>query len=355
VGEPDFDTPDHVKQAAKQAMDAGKTRYTPVPGLPELRDEVARYFERFYGAKAERENAIVTNGGKQALFNLMFALLEEGDEVLLPTPYWVSYPDMAAMCGASCVQVRATAEAGFKVTVDDLERGLSPRTKMLVFNSPSNPTGAVYSQAEVDAIAEWAVKRDVFVIADEVYDRLVFPPAEHGTFAPWWQKSPEHIAIVGALSKTFAMTGWRVGFALAHADLVKAVSKIQGQSTSNVCSIAQHAALAAFTGPWDLVDEMREAFARRRDLAVGIISGWKGAVCPRPEGAFYVFPDISAMYREGMADSQAACAKVLDEAQVALVPGSAFGDDGCIRVSFAVADDVLEKSLAAVGRVLLGS
>lgn len=354
VGEPDFGTPAHICEAAKRAIDEGFTRYTPVPGIIELREAVAGYFGRCYGVEAPAEATIVTNGGKQALYNLFQALLNPGDEVLVPAPYWVSYPALVQLAEGVPVFVPSPAERGFKITPAELDAHRTPRTRVLLLNSPSNPTGACYTREEMDALMQWAVDHDIFVIADEIYDRLVYGDMQPVSVSGWWQRFPDKVAVVNGLAKTFAMTGWRVGYVLAHPDLVKAVAKIQGQSTSNICSIAQKAALAALTGPYDAVEEMRCAFVRRRDLAYDIISGWKDVVCPRPDGAFYLFADIHRHYTASMPDSAAVCTRLLEEAQVALVPGSAFGDDKCIRFSYAVADDVLEDALSRVAKVLFG-
>ncbi|BDQ38337.1 aminotransferase [Pseudodesulfovibrio nedwellii] len=353
VGQPDFDTPAHVCDAAKAALDEGFTRYTPVPGIPELREAVAGYYTKFYGAKACADNAIVSNGGKQVLYNLLMAVVNPGDEVLIPAPYWVSYPAMVQLVDGVSVFVPTTAEEKYLVTVEALEAARTDKTRVLALNSPSNPTGCCYTQEQLEAIAKWARDNDIFIISDEVYDRLVYAPFEPVSLAKTWEAYPETIAIVGALSKSFCMTGWRVGYALAHEDLVKAMSKIQGQSTSNINSITQKAALAALNGPWDIVDEMKEAFVRRRDLAYEIITGW-GAKCPKPDGAFYLFPVLDQFYTEDAPDSAAMCTKILEEAGVALVPGSAFGDDKCIRFSYAVDDETLKDALSRVGKVLMG-
>lgn len=353
VGQPDFGTPAHVCEAAKAAMDEGFTRYTPVPGIPELRQAVAGYYGRFYGAHATADNTIVSNGGKQVLYNLLMALVNPGDEVLVPAPYWVSYPAMIQLADGVSVFVPTTADQDYLVSVDALEAARTKRTRVLILNSPSNPTGCCYTQAQLDGIAAWARANGVFIISDEVYDRLVYAPAEPASLAKAWEANPEGIAIVGALSKSFCMTGWRVGYALAHEALVKAMSKIQGQSTSNINSIAQKAALAGLTGSWDIVDEMKRAFVRRRDMAYGIITGW-GAQCPKPDGAFYLFPVLDRFYTADAPDSAAMCTKLLEEAGVALVPGSAFGDDKCIRFSYAVDDDTLRTALERVGKVLTG-
>lgn len=354
VGQPDFGTPPHVCDAAKQALDEGFTRYTPVPGIPELREAVAGYYDRFYGAKAEGANTIISNGGKQVLYNLLMALINPGDEVLIPSPYWVSYPAMVQLAEGVSVFVPTTPDQHFLVSVDDLEQLRTDRTRVLILNSPSNPTGCCYTQAQLDDIAAWARQHDVFIISDEVYDRLVYDPATPASLSKLWEAHPESIAIVGALSKSFCMTGWRVGYALAHEELVKAMVRIQGQSTSNINSVTQKAALAALSGSWDILDDMKKAFVRRRDMAYDIIvNGW-GANCPKPDGAFYLFPVLKQFYTPETPDSASMCTRILEQAGVALVPGSAFGDDDCIRFSYAVDDDVLRSALDKVGKVLTG-
>ncbi|WP_027178271.1 pyridoxal phosphate-dependent aminotransferase [Maridesulfovibrio bastinii] len=353
VGEPDFPTPKHVCEALKKAADEGFTRYTPVPGMPALRKAVAEYYGKFYGVKAEAENTIISNGGKHSLYNLCMALVDPGDEVLIPAPYWVSYPPMVELADGKPVIVPTKASNGFLASVEDLEASSTPKTKVLILNTPSNPTGGHYPQAHLDEIAQWAKKRGIFIICDEVYDRLVYEPATFSTLSTFWEKNPEDVAVVGALSKSFSMTGWRVGTTLAHADLVKSIVKIQGQSTSNINSMTQKAAIAAYEGPWDLVDTMREAFQRRRDIAYDIITSWPGVKCSKPDGAFYLFPVLNAFYDEETPDSASMCTKILEEAGIALVPGSAFGDDRCIRFSYAVDDEILKSSLEKVGKVLM--
>lgn len=352
IGEPDFATPEHIRAAACVAMEQGHTRYTAVAGIPELRAAVADYFHSFYGVTAAMENVIVTNGGKQGLYNLFQVLLDPGDEVIIPAPYWVSYPAMVQLADGACVFVPTDPEADFLVTVDQLEAVRTPRTRCLILNTPANPTGCHYTQAQLDAIAAWAVEKNVFVIADEIYDRLVYAPAEPASLSGWWERYPSSFAVVNGLAKTFAMTGWRVGYTLAHADLIKAMIKIQGQSTSNICSIAQYAGLAALTGSWDVLDSMREAFVRRRDLGLAQVRSWGDVVCPQPMGAFYLFPKVDAYYSDAVPDSTALCAYLLEEVGVALVPGLAFGDDRCIRISYALDDATLSESLARVGDAL---
>ena len=348
VGEPDFPTPDYIGEAAKKAIDEHFTRYTAQPGIPELRKAIAEYYHRNYGVKADAENVIVTNGGKQGLYNAFMALLNSGDEVIIPTPYWVSYPPMAELTGAKIVYARAGADVGFKVTAEMLEALRGPKTKMLVINTPSNPTGVCYTQVEIDTLAAWCLEKNIVVLSDEIYDQLVYAPATMGTFVPWWEKHPENFIISGGASKTFAMTGWRVGYLLAEKALIKAMTRFQSHTTANICSISQRAALAAYTGDLSVVATMREAFARRRDLAMDRISRWKDVTCFRPDGAFYIFPDVHKLYGERFKDSLSLCEQLLEKAEVALVAGVAFGDDNCIRLSYAVADDVLAEALRRI-------
>jgi len=352
LGEPDFPTPTHICEAAKKAITEGFTRYTAVPGIPELRAAVAGYFNSLYNAGAGPEHIVVSNGGKQSIYNIFQALLNPGDHVLIPAPYWLSYPPMVELTGAKPVIIAASPEKNFKLTPLDLEKSVTPKTRMLVLNSPSNPTGVCYTAAELDAIAQWAVDKDIVILSDEVYDRLVFDGAKSVSLCSWWKKYPEHFVIVNCVGKTFAMTGWRVGYSLAGEALSKAMSSLQGQSTSNVCSIAQKAALAALTDSFAESDAMRAAFERRRNLAYEMISAWPDVVCPKPQGAFYLFPDMHRHYNKRFPDSTTLCTALLDEAGVALVPGAAFGDDRCIRISFAVSDDILEKALARTAQFL---
>jgi aspartate aminotransferase len=352
VGEPDFPTPTHVIEAAKEAMDQGFTKYTAVPGIPELRRAVAGYFGKFYGIDAEAEQVIVSNGGKQGLYNLFQALINPGDEVLVPAPYWVSYPAMIQLAGGVPVPVPTEPEQDFLVTVEDLERRRTARTRMLILNTPSNPTGCHYDQDTLEDIARWAMDKGIFIVSDEIYDRLVYAPARPASLAPLFPEHQEHIAIVNGLAKSFAMTGWRVGYVLAHPSLVKAMTKIQGQSTSNICSIAQKAAVAALNGSWDFVELMKKSFVQRRDMALRTVRSWEGVVCPEPAGAFYLFPKVDACYGGRITDSTTMCTEILDKGGVALVPGAAFGDDRCLRISYALDADTLVTALDKIGAVL---
>lgn len=352
VGEPDFPTPEFIREAAKRAIDDNFTRYTPVAGVPALREAAGRYFERRYGVPVPPESIIIGSGGKQCLYNFMQCYLNPGDEVLLPAPYWVSYPDMILLASAKPVAVPVRASAGFKVTPKLLDAHVTDRTRLLILNSPSNPTGIVYTETELGEIMRWALPRRIFVLADEIYDQLVYPPAKMASAINWFQHTPEMVAVVNGLSKSYAMTGWRVGFTAAHPDLIKKMTMVQSHSLSNICSFVQKAAIAALDGPQECVAEMRSAFERRRDLAMEIVSGWNKAVCPRPDGAFYLFVDLSAYYTHRIPNSQEFCKYILEKAHVAVVPGSAFGDDSCVRFSFAVADETLERALSDIGKAL---
>ncbi len=353
VGEPDFPTPEHIRNAAKKAIDDGFTRYTAVPGIVELRSAAAEYYNKHYGTEVQADNVIITNGGKQSLYNIFQSLLSPGDHVLVPAPYWVSYPPMIELTGAKAVIVQGKAEKDFKISVAELEKSLTPKTRMILINSPSNPTGVCYSKAEIDAIAAWVLAHDLVLVSDEIYDQLVYDGFKTPSLAPWWQKHPENFVIANGVAKTFAMTGWRVGYTIANPVLIKAMSRLQGQSTSNVCSVAQKAALAALTSSFEAVEEMRLAFERRRNMAMDIISSWRDVVCPRPTGAFYIFPDISAYYTKEMPDSTTLCSLLLDKAGLAIVPGIAFGDDNCVRLSYAVSDDNLNRGLDILGKFLM--
>lgn len=353
VGEPDFNTPDFISQAAIKAIEEGDTRYTPVPGTMEARKAVCRYFKHFYNVKAKAENIILSNGGKHCLFNALMSILDPGDQVIIPAPYWVSYPPIVEIAGAKPTIIPTSAEKAFKITCDDLEHNFTPKTKALILNSPSNPTGTAYNKKELDAIAQWGIDRGVIILSDEIYDRLVYPPFEPVSLSPWWEKHPENFIICGGMSKNFAMTGWRVGYILAHTELISAMSRLQGQSTSNICAIAQRATVAGLQSDFSCMKEMRIAFERRRNLAYERISQWPGVICPKPDGAFYLFPDMSAYFTKECPDSTSLCTKILDEVHVAMVPGLAFGNDKCIRISYALDDESLIEALDRVEKALI--
>lgn len=352
VGEPDFPTPKHICEAAKAAIDANFCRYTAVAGITELRVAAGAYFKNKYGVPVGQESIIIGAGGKHCIFNLLQALLNPGDAVIIPAPYWVSYPDMVHLTGAEPIFVQASAKENFKITVDALDRAYNPKTKLLILNSPCNPTGAVYSEAELDALLEWAWSKKIFVLSDEIYDQLVFAPAKMASAIRHFEKQSEYLAVLNGLSKSYAMTGWRVGFLATNADLIKKISMLQGHSTSGICSIAQKAALAALQGPENCLEEMRKAFQKRRDLAMDLLKTWDKAYCPKPDGAFYLFVDVSAYYNAQIKTSTELCSYILEKAKVAVVPGAAFGDDKCIRLSYAVADSVLEDAIQRIGSAL---
>ncbi len=352
AGEPDFGPPERVTERAIQAVKEGNTRYTPVPGTTELRGAAAGYFEHFYGVRAEPENIIAGNGGKQCLFNLCQCLLDAGDEVLIPAPYWVSYPEMVGLADGEPVVLPTAPEEDFLLDPDKIDEAVSERTKVLILNTPSNPTGCHYSQQRLDRIMERALAHDLYVISDEIYDQLIFPPAGPASAAPWLDSHPWRVAVVNGLSKSFALTGWRIGYVLAHKEIIQAMSKIQGQSTSNICTIAQEAAVAALEGSFDFLAEKREILAGRRDKALERIGSWSLAQCPRPDGAFYLFPRLDGYYSGSVTDSTSMCTYLLEEAGVALVPGIAFGDDRCVRLSYALNDRDLERALQRMGEAL---
>lgn len=352
VGEPDFPTPDHIAKAGKDAIDASFTRYTAVAGIPELRSAVCEYYKRVHSVNIQSENVIVGNGGKQCLYNLLLCLLDDGDEVLIPVPYWTSYPDMAALVGANPVFVPSSVENGYRISLEALDASLTSKTKVLILNSPSNPSGVAYSQEELNAILHWAIEKNIFVIADEVYEQLVYDPAYQSSASKLFAEYPDNIAVLNAFSKSFAMTGWRLGFAVAHKDLIKEMVKMQGQMTSSINSISQKAGVTALTSSYDCIIPMREAFMRRRNFAWQEMSSWKGLVCPKPEGAFYLFPDVSALFCDKYKNAQELCAYLLEEAKVAVMPGDAFGLPNCIRISYAVSDENLKKALTAIKQAL---
>lgn len=353
VGEPDFPTPEFIREAAKKAIDDNFTRYTPVAGMPALREAAGRYFEKYYQTPVAPESIIMGAGGKSCLYTLMQTMLNPGDEVLIPSPYWVSYPAMALLAGAKPVYAQAGAAEGFKVSPLRLEELTTEKTRLLILNSPCNPTGAVYSDREFMNIMRWALGRNIYVLSDEIYDQLIYPPSRMTSAITWFANCPELVGVVNGLSKSFAMTGWRVGFMAAHPEIIKKMAMLQGHSMSNICSIAQKAALAALTGPDECVAEMRQVFERRRDKAMRIVGQWEKVVCPRPDGAFYLFMDVSAYYTARIADSVSLCEYLLEQARVAVTPGAAFGDDRCVRLSYAVADEALELALARIGAALM--
>lgn len=341
AGEPDFDTPDHIKAAAAKALDAGKTKYGPVSGEPKLRECIANKLKTDNGLDYKAENVIVTNGGKHSLYNLMVAILNPGDEVIIPAPYWLSYPEMARLADAVPVILPTTEESGYKITAAQLRAAITPKTKLLVFNSPSNPTGMVYSPAEVEAIAQVVVEKDILVVSDEIYEKILYEDEKHVSIGSLGEEIFKRTIISNGFAKAYSMTGWRLGYLAGPLPIVKATSTIQSHSTSNVCTFAQYGAIAALEGSQDCVAEMVEAFTKRRQVMFDRLTAIPGMICPKPTGAFYMFPNISATGMKSLEFSKA----LLDSEKVAVIPGIAFGADDCIRLSYATDLATIEKGM----------
>ena len=358
AGEPDFDTPDHIKEAAIKAIREGFTRYTPVAGIPELREAVAAQIKKDYGLDYQAEEVIITCGAKQALFNLAQALFEPGDEVLVLAPYWVSYPPIIELSGARPVIVPSSLEKDYEPDPAALREALSPKTRGIILNSPSNPTGQIYSRRFLQEVAEICRENGLWVISDDIYDKLRFDgkgPENILTVAP---ELREQTILVNGVSKTYAMTGWRIGWALGPKEVIGALARIQGQSTSNATSVAQKAALEALKGPQDCVAEMCAAFKQRAKLLYQGLSEIPGLRLPEPKGTFYALVDFSAYYGQKtpsgqeINDSLAMCDYLLEEARVATVPGVAFGEDRALRVSFANAEEEIKKGISRIKEAL---
>jgi aspartate/methionine/tyrosine aminotransferase len=347
AGEPDFPTPEHIVSAARSAAaDPSNHHYTANVGLAPLRTAVADYTKRYSGVEVGGEQILVTNGAKQAIFQTFAALLDPGDEALLPAPHWVTYPSGIELAGGVPVSVPTTMEARFKVTVDDLDRHLTPSTKLVVFVSPSNPTGAVYTADEARAIGEWARQNDIWVVADEIYQRLVYGTDEVAPSVAAVTGALENFVLVNGVAKSFAMTGWRVGWMIGPPDLVDAAARHQSHATGNVNNVAQMAALEALTGPQDTVVTMREAFDKRRQRMLSMLATAPGVGCSEPEGAFYVFPRVLDLLNDRYPTSAALAGGLLEEAGIAVVPGESFGAPGFIRLSYALSDEDLERGVS---------
>ncbi len=351
AGEPDFDTPDNIKAAAKAAIDAGKTKYTAPDGMPELKQAICTKFRRDNGLNYTPEQVSVGTGGKQILYNALVATLNAGDEVLIPAPYWVSYPDMVLLAGGTPVPIKASLEAGFKITADQLEAAITPKTKWLLFNSPSNPTGAGYSRAELKTLTDVLLRHPhVWVMSDDMYEHLVFDDFEFCTPAQVEPELFERTLTCNGVSKAYAMTGWRIGYAAGPVELISAMRKLQSQSTSSPCSISQWAALEALNGPQDFIAGNNAIFLRRRDMVVAALNAAKGIDCPTPDGAFYVYPSIAGCIGKTSAagvkitDDEVFATTLLQETGVAVVFGAAFGLSPNFRVSYATSDQALKQA-----------
>lgn len=358
AGEPDFPTPDYIVEAAVAACrDPKWHRYTPAGGLPELKSAIAAKTLRDSGFVVDPNQVLITNGGKQALYNAFAALLDPGDEVLLPAPYWTTYPESIRLAGGVPVEIMTDESTGYRTSIAQLEQAITPKTKALVFVSPSNPTGAVYSPAEVEAIGQWAAEKGIWVVTDEIYEHLVYGDAEFSSMPVLVPELADKCIVVNGVAKTYAMTGWRVGWMIGPNDIVKAATNLQSHATSNVANVSQIAALAAVSGDLSAVDEMKVAFDRRRQLITKMLNEIEGVNCPEPEGAFYVYPSVKNLLgREirGKVPKTSAelSALILDEVEVAVVPGEAFGTPGYIRLSYALGDDDLIEGISRVQDLL---
>ena len=347
-GEPDFPTPPSVAAAGKRAIDQGQTKYTSNGGTKALRDAIAARYERRWGAHVGAAHVIAGTGGKQELFNMVLSLVDPGDEVIIPVPYWVSFPQQVRFAGGTPVFAPA-AGPEFRPTFEAIESVSSDRTRGVIINSPCNPTGAVISEAELGKIVEWCSARDLFLIFDETYEFFTYHGARHVSAMRWFNEHPETVIAVNSMSKTFAMTGWRLGWAVGSPDVIAAAGKIQSHLTSNPSSISQAAALEALQGDGSEVRRMYEAYSERRTWLVPAINAVEGVCCSDPDGAFYIFPAVSSLYGRGpVRDSQSFAEFLLDEARVAVVPGSAFGSDEHIRISYAVSMDRLREGVRRI-------
>ncbi|CUX79686.1 MAG: aspartate aminotransferase AspB [Roseibaca calidilacus] len=355
AGEPDFDTPQNIKDAAKAAIDAGKTKYTAVDGLPELKAAICAKFKRDNGLDYTPAQVTVGTGGKQVLYNALVATLNAGDEVVIPAPYWVSYPDMVLLAGGEPVIAEATADTAYKLTPDALEAAITPKTKWLIFNSPSNPTGAGYTWDELKALTDVLLRHPhVWIMSDDMYEHLVYDDFKFCTPAQVEPALYDRTLTVNGVSKAYAMTGWRIGYAAGPKDVIGAMRKIQSQSTSNPCSISQWAAVEALNGPQDYIAENNLTFQRRRDLVVDMLNAAEGVTCPVPEGAFYVYPSIAGCIGKTSAggalieNDEAFATALLEEKGVAVVFGAAFGTSPAFRVSYATSDDALREACTRI-------
>jgi aspartate/methionine/tyrosine aminotransferase len=358
AGEPDFPTPAAIVEAAALACAEPRNhRYTPTPGLPELRDAIAAKTLRDSGYQVDASQVIVTNGGKHAVYNAFQTLLDPGDEVILPAPYWTTYPEAVKLADGVPVEVLAPAEAGFLVTIDQLEAVYTPRTKALVFVSPSNPTGAVYPRAHVEEIGRWAAEKGVWVLTDEIYEHLTYGDHQFTSLPAVVPEARDTCIVVNGVAKTYAMTGWRVGWMICPPDVAKAATNLQSHQTSNVADVSQRAALAAVSGDLTAVADMRTAFDRRGRVMHELLSGIPGVTCLEPQGAFYCFPSFEGVLGRQLAgrtpnSTMELCELLLDEAKVAIVPGEAFGAPGYARLSFALADEALVEGVERIAKFL---
>jgi len=352
-GEPDFATPRKVGEAGKLAIDRGFTKYTNASGTKALREGIANRYNKRWGSSLGLENVIAGSGGKQELFNLMLALVRPGDEVIIPSPYWVSFPDQVSFAGGTPVFAETAAGNHFRPTFDDIVGVGSDKTRGVILNSPCNPTGAVIRESELERIVEWCASRGAFLVYDETYELFVYAGNEHVSAIKWFDRHPETVIVVNSMSKTFAMTGWRLGYAIAHPEIISALGKIQSHSTSNPSTVSQMAAVEALSGVDEDVKTMYDAYCERRAYLVPALEAIEGLCCADPDGAFYVFPDVSECFgKRGIKDSQDFANYLLDEARVAVVPGAAFGNDNFVRISYATSMERIREGVARIAEAV---
>jgi aspartate aminotransferase len=345
AGEPDFNTPSYILEAAKRAMDEGKTKYTPAGGVPELKNAITAKLKRDQGLTYTNEQIIVTTGAKHALFTLFQVLLNEGDEVIVPAPYWVSYPEQIKLAEGKPVIVTADETNDFKITPEQLKQSITSKTKAVIINSPSNPTGMMYTKKELQAIGQVCIENDVLIVSDEIYEKLIYTNESHVSIAEISEELYDQTVIINGVSKSHSMTGWRIGFAAGNKEVIKAMSNMASHSTSNPTSVAQYAALAAYTSTEEEVEEMKQAFKERLDVLYSLLVDIPGVDCVKPSGAFYLFPNVKkAVESGGFEDVDAWVKALLDEEKVALVPGSGFGSPDNVRLSYATSLDQLEEA-----------
>lgn len=358
AGEPDFDTPQHIKDAAVRAIAEGKTKYTvPATGIVELKQAVCDKLKRDNDLSYDPSQVVVACGAKQIIFDAAVVLINDGDEAIIPAPYWVSYADQVRLMGGNPVIVETTPESGFRITPEQLKRALSPRTKFFLLNSPCNPTGEVYTRDELQALAEVIADAGIFVISDEIYEKILYDGAMHASIAALNPAVKEKTLVVNGVSKAYAMTGWRVGYAAGPPELMALIGKVQSQETTNTCSVSQWAALEALNGPQEGVEAMRQAFLERRDEIVSRLNAVSGVTCRNPQGAFYVFPDVSALYGRSAGPNPIRndldlCNYLLDSARVAGVPGSGFGADKHVRFSYATSMAQIQEAMDRIDRAI---
>lgn len=349
AGEPDFNTPDYIIESAKKALDIGFTKYTPASGMPDLKKAICKKFKDDNNLEYDVDQIVISSGAKSSLYHAIAAVVEEGDEVLLPSPYWLTYPELVKLAGGKVVYVNAGKEQGYKVTVDDLKKAYTSKTKCLIFNSPNNPTGAVYSKEEICEIAKFVEETGIYVIADEIYEKLVYGGEKHYSIAQYSEKVKDKTIVINGMSKTYSMTGWRIGYLAANHKVAKAIGSMQSHTTSNACSIAQYASVAALSGGEDFIANMQKVFDERRKYMLSRLAKIEGIVCPEPKGAFYVFVDVSKLYGKTFegekVEGSMSFANCALKRGIALIPGIAFGDDNSIRLSYAISLEDIKEGL----------